>query len=128
MANYDCASRTSYFKTTDEERLRVLVKDKIGAELFTRDDGTFAFGAYEEITSYWDEESGCDNDIFEELQKIIPDDEAVVIFQSGHENLRYVDGYVFIVTKTNLDFMSIIGYASERVKEITGREPPRMSY
>ena len=115
MANYNGFTRTNYFRVTDEERLRELVSacvcDEDGLELFERTDSDggkwFGFGAYGSISGLQvpdddpDECSDYDFDLFvSKLQKILPDDDAIIITEVGYEKLRYLTGYSVIIAKT----------------------------
>ena len=131
MANYCCSARTNYFRVTDEKRylelLNTLASDE--GEVFAFDekseDGTptHAFGAYGVIYCYHDGNEEDDFDWFiSELQKILPDDEAFIFFEAGHEKLNYVNGYTTIVTRSNIENISLEGEAIETAKKLLGNE------
>lgn len=128
MANYCCATRTNYFHVKDEDALRELMKhcdvteDVLDLWGESDDDGktVFGFGCYGSIMGYvedpddWDE---ADMDEFcRRLQKIVADDDAVLIFESGNEKLRYVVGSVWIITAASVEYHDIreIGIMSAR--------------
>ena len=100
MANYECTTRTNYFRVTDEERYKELfglLTAEMEIEDFTKEDGEkilHGFGSYCDIDCYGDEEQEnlpADFDEWlEELQKILPEDEAFIYMQAGNEKLRYV--------------------------------------
>lgn len=121
MADYIAATRTSYFKVTDEKKYQVLFAglESNGDDIrdFTEkdNDGSLwhAFGSYGEID--WYPPSNEDDDyvepdsdrFYDELSKIMADDCACVIMSAGHENLRYIGGYVVVITKDKVSFNNL---------------------
>ncbi len=64
-----------------------------------------------------------DFDVFlEEMQKILPDGEAMIYTEVGHENLRYVSGYATIVTNKEIRCLDLTSYALETAKEMLGTD------
>ena len=138
MANYECASRTNYFRVTDEERYKELFaglssEDKIDDFTHKDEEGVVwhGFGSYDSIG--WsdgkepedpdDDDEDDDQDIVDfayELQKILPDGEAFILFESGHEKLRYVTGTALIVTKDGTEFLDLRNKAVEIAREMLG--------
>ena len=138
MANYYSCSRTNYFRVTNEEKYKALFDNLVGGEDevhdFSREeDGVtyHAFGTYGSVDyivppNNSDDSNNTDDydydynfDLFlEELQKILPDDEAFICMESGHENLRYITGLLVIVTNTKIEYMDIRGEALRRAREI----------
>ncbi len=124
MANYECTVRTNYFRVTDEERYQELFGSLYSGcdiEDFTKtaEDGTLyhGFGAYDCI--------GVDgedlDDFYEEIQKILPEDEAFILVEAGHEKLRYVVGYVIVVTKKGgIVYKSLDDVALEVARQTLG--------
>ena len=124
MSNYYANSRTNYFRVTDEVRFAELFANLVADEDevcdFTKldDNGValHAFGGYGSIDYRVpilnDDESDDDYDydfdgFLEELQKILPEDEAFIYMESGHEKLRYVTGISIVVTKTKIETLDI---------------------
>lgn len=131
MANYCCSARTNYFRVTDEKRylelFGTLTSDE--GEVFAFDEKsengtpTHAFGAYGVIYCYHDGNGEDDfNWFISELQKILPDDEAFIFFEAGHEKLNYVSGYATIVTRSNIENISLEGEAIEVAKKLLRNE------
>lgn len=135
MANYYSTSRTNYFRVTDEARFDELFKNLIGIEDevydFTEiDDGVtlHAFGCYGSIdykkpmqnnSEEDDEDYDCDFDSFlAELQKILPEDEAFIYTECGHEKLRYITGFSIVVTKTKIKSVDIRSGAVELARKM----------
>lgn len=132
MANFECASRTNYFRVTDEEKLdRLLadIEDACGTLHYSKEKdgqlfhvicsyGFMDFDWFEECTGY---------DFFEKLQQILPEGEVFIYMEAGHEKLRYVDADAIILTKDErrkLNFESIILKECERM----GYTAPVLSY
>lgn len=96
MANYTCASRTNYFRVTDEAEYEKLFnclcsEDSIEDMSKTRNGVIYhAFGSYGSI-DYCDDsdpDSMDDIEVFaKKLQKIMPDDDAFILFESGNGKL-----------------------------------------
>ena len=91
MANYCCAIRTNYFHVKDADEFRKNMSRVYGCEdavdLWEDEDAdgnlVFGFGCYNGISG---------------LQKSVADDDAVIIFESGNEKLRYIVGSAEIIT------------------------------
>lgn len=111
MANYNCVVRTNYFRVKDKDAFRDLIKRSYGSEenleLFEREEGgktLFGFGCYGSIAGLRSEtdenDPGDENydDFIDELQRLVADDDAVIIMEAGWEKLRYIVGQAEIVT------------------------------
>ena len=131
MANYMATARTNYFRVTDENRYSELF-DKLycedSIEDFTENkDGIIyhGFGAYGTIDYLVGDEDDCEYDWDEfitELKKILPDDEAFIYMESGYEKLRYVTGFVLVVTNKETKSMSLDSWAKEQAKLLLGND------
>lgn len=131
MANYYCSARTNYFRVTNEERylelLNTLTSNEGEVFIFSEkpENGTLthAFGADGMICCYHDGNEVDDFDWFlSELQKILPDDEAFILFEAGHEKLNYVNGYATIVTCNNIENISLENEAIKVAKKLLENE------
>lgn len=129
MANYESATLTNYFRVKDPDAFREFMSRVYGSDevqLWEGKDlnGTvqFGFGVYGWISGFCpsedEEDDDCDYDynaFLDELQKHIADDDAVIILESGHENLRYVVGGATIVTSKEVEYLGINELAEKRV-------------
>ena len=135
MADYESKSRTNYFPVTDESRLREIV-DKCSSDGYcllvqnAKDKTKFSIrisGAFNGLSEPTDENceeckncscrdcgecelSGYDNAIeklYEELQKILPAGEAVIMTEVGGEELRYLTGLSTIITKDDFQQLDL---------------------
>lgn len=114
---------------TDEDKLRALIEkiNSSGKEVQlwdrTLSDGSnkmFAFGAYNDVQDYYEEDIDDYVPIYKELQDILPADEAILIFEAGNEKLRYVNGYVTIITANNIEHRSIRDMGIDVARELLG--------
>jgi len=129
MAEYLATTRTNYFRVTDEKRYQELFAHLVAdgdIEDFTEErDGVLyhGFGVYGSINYEETEDFDYDFDIFlHELQKILPDDEAFIYIESGHEKLRYVDGCAVVVTSREIKNKCLISWTEDTVKELLGED------
>ena len=136
MANYLSTTRTNYFRVTDEERYQELFEGLTPADDildFSKEiDGVFyhGFGAYTDIDYRCNtsEENDCDNygydfdKFLQELQKILPDDEAFIYFEAGNEKLKYVTGIAIVCTSKEIKSMSLESWAVNQAKELLGED------
>ena len=119
MANYYATIRTNYFSVKDENAFRELFQSVIAAEdevhLFEelQSDGSmkFGFGCYGTISGVCtdsDDEDNPDWDRFmEALQKLVCEDDAIIITEVGNEKLRYVGGISTVITSTEIRCVDI---------------------
>lgn len=128
MANYECTVRTNYFRVTDEKRYEELLNGLCAEDNihdFTKvKDGVLyhGFGSYGSI-DYIDKNEEYNFDEFlEELLKILPEDEAFMYFESGHEKLRYIVGSVIIATKNKIVYENLENLAMNKAKEMLGND------
>jgi len=127
MANYYGKTRTNYFSVTDKEKFRQIIAlcgasdDNIKIIEKVQDDGSIKYGFYCESSidglpiaadadntdkDYEDDNVDYDYDAFcEALQKILPDDDAIIITEVGSEKMRYLIGICTVIT--NKDFKCI---------------------
>ena len=129
MANYTAASRTNYFRVTDEDKYSELFSNLTSEDIIndfteTKDGIIYhAFGCYGSIYYEDYETDNCSLESFLlELQKILPEDEAFMLFESGCENLRYVTGYSIVCTKKTIRYFNIIDESVKIAKQLLGND------
>ena len=127
MANYAAVARTNYFRVTDEEKYQKLFKNLrpeghvVDFSCVVDDQIWHGFGAFTDITYGDEENSYSDIDIFiTKLQDILPDDEAFIYVESGHENLRAVTGYYIVATKKEIRYGNMCEQAARVAGELLG--------
>lgn len=127
MANWYGASRTNYFRVTDEEKYEELIgrlscEDEIHDFSYEKDGEIWhGFGAYDSISFLADEddEEWYHIDYFvDELSEILNENDVFICMCSGHEKLRYVTGEVIVATKTEKTYLDMETYAVEKAKEL----------
>ena len=133
MANYIGVFRSNYFQVTDEEKFKGIVSRMSSGEgpvtLFTERAPYYGFGgdgSLSGVVSEDDAESDFPEADFhlmvQELQDILPDDEAIIIMSAGHEKFRYVSGWTCIITKDGYDYIDMTESAKEKAKELLKNE------
>lgn len=141
MANYCCAIRTNYFHVKDEEKFRELMSRVCGSEDSVElweetdsDGGTlFGFGVYGGIAGLIpnddedDEEADYDKFI-DELQASVADDDAIIIFESGNEKLRYLVGIATIITSKYSKCLDIGNCAVKQAGNMLGKDSWHTEY
>lgn len=119
MANYYCNVKTNYFKVTDVDKLKELVKN-VNAELFEdkADKGYYGFGIQNSssIDTFYDENDE-EVDLVEEIQKILPDNEIFIMHEIGNEKLRYLCSYITIATNKTNETLSLPSIVEKRIKD-----------
>ena len=135
MADYCCAIRTNYFHVKDKEKFMNFMQHVRGTEdsievwtdVDSKGNTVYAFGCYGTIDGYVsnldDDEEEPDIIAFEMgLTDHIADDDAIMIFESGHEKLRYVIGGVLIITSTGSEYHDIREIGINSARTLLGNE------
>ena len=127
MANYLATARTNYFRVTDEGKYQELFSKLVSEddiEDFTeiKDGITYhGFGAYAPIEYLNNDEYEFDMFI-EELQKILPENEAFMYFEVGYEKLRFLVGYACVVTHNEIKEMNLDSWAKNTARNLLGED------
>ena len=64
----------------------------------------------------------CMIEFYQELQKILPDDEAMILMESGNEKLHYVTGFITVVTSKDIKFANMTDIALETARAMLGTD------
>ena len=133
MANYNCTIRTNYFHVKDEEKFDELMNRVAAEDLKVfHENEMVGFGSYGSILGIAVEEDGEeDYDAFvDELQKLVVDDEAILIMEAGYEKLRYVTGSVLVITSKGTEYRSIENIGIELAQKMLNNPGyhPQTSY
>jgi hypothetical protein len=124
MANYYCWTRTNYFKVKKLNDFRAKLGSYSGGEGgidIWEENGLVALGAYGSMITLYDEDKDDWIEIFEVLQDHIEDDEVVIIAEAGHEKLRYVTTFAWLVTKDDVRFVDAVNEVVKDAMRITGK-------
>ena len=137
MANFIGTARTNYFHVTDEEKYKYLFNGLVGSddEIISFDETDkngkilHGFGSYSSI--YWSpskadgnpdwlDEDDADGyeDFLNQLSKILPEDEAFVLIDVGHEKLRYLSGFATIVTNKDIKYVDLTNTTQTVAREM----------
>lgn len=134
MANYGCVIRTNYFHVKDEDRFLSLIENTYSEygdlEVITKYDklknplyGFACYGGISGVINTDDEEEETSYDLFlDQLQECVAEDDAIIIFELGSENLKYLIGSATIITAKEIKYLSIENYAINTAKEMLGNK------
>ena len=136
MAYYYCVVRTNYFHVKDSEKFEKLMNSAYGSEdevdiWREKDDQgnlVFGFGVYGGIAGIFnDDEDPEDADdpldnFLHGLQNCVAEDDAVIIFEIGHENLRYLVGNAIVITSKKIEYCDISEWAQAKGAELLGNQ------
>lgn len=136
MANYTCAVRTNYFHVKDEEAFRKFAeklycnegdievwedKDKAGKTVF-------GFGCCSSFCGIHSDSANAENpdaayDCFvDEIQKLVAEDDAVIIFEIGREKLNYLNGLATVITTKEQKYLDISDFAVDQARKMLGNK------
>jgi len=155
MADYLCVSKTSYFRVWDEEEFRKVASSILGDVDIWEQVGTdgvkrFAIAGYDYMTAFSYACDSCSSsedsrrcktceyndyrnrfsgitETAEAIQLCLPEDEVAFIFEVGHEKLRYVCGWVCMITPKDIQYMDLHQWAIEKCEQL-GLPVPQMDY
>lgn len=118
--------RTSYFRVVDEAKYKELMAPLKGDFVFDfskEKDGFLwhAFGNDYPLDHYEMDEDYID-ELMHEISKIIHENDACILIQQQHDNLRWLQSDVFIVTKNHVDYRSLEHIAKEVAAERIGAD------
>lgn len=132
MANYNAYVTTNNFTVTDEEKYQKLYKGLISEDLYYAsykdEEGVLhhGFASYGSVDYYHEDDEDYEEPDFDEfvngLQKILPEDETFILYEVGHEKLRYVCGYAIVVTKTDYEVIDLENTAKEMAKKLIQKQ------
>ena len=126
MANYYSSYRTNYFRVTDENRWNDLFSKLSGDDLsdFSEvKDGiqVHGFGGYDYVAYDIDgseDYEGSIDEFLTDLREILPEGEAVIYTETGHEKLRYVSAFSIVATKNSVESINLQDAAIEKAREM----------
>ena len=134
MANYNCTIRTNYFHVKDNEKFEEFMTHVYGEglEVFHSADSNgnkvYGFGGYGGIAGYFNKEEDYeDNDeawdnaydnFIDGLVTHVTEDDAILIFESGNEKLRYVVGSVAVITSKGYEYRDIRDVGMEMARQM----------
>lgn len=129
MANYVSTHRTNMFRVTDEEKFKDIIKHlqaESDIEVFEAscgDEKWFGFGSTNTLKEHANKnEDDCDPTLDEmgELQKIIPENEAIMITDIGYEDGHYIGAGTLVITKNASEYVSLNDVADQLASKLLG--------
>lgn len=119
MSNYYGKVRTNYFSVTDENALRDIISRVRGSEdtvelhmeqaingekkfMFLCESDILGFPETDENGEVYEDCDYSFDDFTAALQKILPENEAIIITEVGSEKMRYLSGYVTVITRNEI--------------------------
>ena len=134
MANYNCTIRTNYFHVKDNEKFEEFMTHVYGEDLevFHSADSNgnkvYGFGGYGGIAGYFNKEEDYEDDdeawdnaydnFINGLVTHVTEDDAILIFESGNEKLRYVVGSVAVITSKGYEYRDIRDVGMEMARQM----------
>lgn len=132
MANYTCAIRTNYFHVKDEKAFRTFAEklccNEGDIEVWEDKDNAgntvFGFGCCSPFRGIHSDSANIENpddayDSFvDEIQKLIAEDDAVIIFEIGREKLKYLNGLATVITTKEHKYLDISDIAIEQARKM----------
>lgn len=125
MANYTCTIRTNYFRVKDADKFKTFMSDVYGTEdeieVFeeTDKDGVtrYGFGCCGQIRGVRPtNEDGIFSEyaaFIEGLQELVAEDDAIIIFETGSDGLRYFTGTADVITTNGHKYLRIEDWATK---------------
>lgn len=130
MANYECCSVTNNFNVTDKKRLEDIVIGIPGAMLYHNNNAdkpdSFMIVCYDSVNLTFPaaEDGGYDyeheQDTVDEIQKILPDNEAVIIMEVGSEKCMPT-AYATVITNKTVAGINLAEAAKDLAFDLTGK-------
>lgn len=130
MATYKAITKTNHFHVTNAEKLKDIVSrmhcnSKVTLVEDEQGQNTYAIWAHADIRGvYPDENSPSDiagpdfGLMTAELQTILPEGEALVLFELGTESLRYLVATATIITRNEVKQIDLVDGAFNMAREI----------
>ena len=127
MANYYCTSRTNYFHVNNVEKFKDLIGRtypigdiEVNEQKDDNGNSTFCFGCHGTIDGL--DVDGClsQDAFYNELQKLVAENDAIIIFEAGAEKLKYVVGDALIITHDDIKRLSIDDLAVKEAGKMLG--------
>lgn len=131
MANYYGLCRTNYFTVTDSEKFTDIMKHLSGESEVKfyehdTDKGKYMFYCECNLTGYIDDPDDDDSDndalgrMIDELQKILPDGEAIILIEAGNEKMRYIHCISTIITNSKVKYVNLADISLAKARKMLG--------
>jgi hypothetical protein len=131
MANYYSKCRSNYFAVTDLAKFKDIMSHLVGEGEIAfyehgTDKGKYMFYCDCNLVGYIDDpddDDGYDDASYrmiEAFQKILPDDEAIILIESGSEKMRYIHCMATIITNSEVKYVNLSDVALAKAREMLG--------
>lgn len=137
MATDIVTMRSNYFKVTNRKAFEELMNtvksdDEIQIWEHPDDPNQIAFGSYSDINGLKDENGNLIDDSYDKvlakMQKLLPKDEACIIFAVGHCKLRNVYADAIIITSNKIDSIMLDNLAIQCARKLLNNDSFTTSY
>ena len=127
MANYYGLTRTNYFQVTDEEKFLEIMSRccgfEDGIEVVSETDQNnikrFMFYSESGIAGFCNDDDDYDiNGFHNALQSVVAENDAIIITEVGHEKMRYLVGWVDVITRNEIKSESLEGIGKRLAREM----------
>ena len=128
-------TRSNYFRCTDPEKLESIVSriitdgydGEVFSKLTTDDEKLYAFcvdgtifGLMKEGEEEPEDEDYNAEDVYSALQEVIPEGEAIVVEEVGHEGLSCLAAFATIITRHEFTYVNMMKAAEKKAGEMLG--------
>lgn len=130
MSNWEGAARSNYFRVKDLEAFKNAMVS-IGLAVIEADDRVMVHPWGEDgwpSSTVDHDDSVEDIDVMEEIHPHLVDGEVAVLVQSGHEKLRYIDGYAIAFNNTGKSCQLTLEDIYEMAERTFGVMPTQAMY
>ena len=128
MANYIARTRTNYFKVKDIKAFREEMEkfsSMHNIEVWEKEiDGEIrvAFGGYDSLVSVFPDEEALEPISMEGvIRPHLEEGEACIIFEVGHEKLRYLTGEALVITQNATKYVNLTDVAIKSARKLLKR-------
>ena len=119
MSTYSGSFRSNYFRVTDAKKLKDIIDHtesfNASVELYDNHDGRWYIRGggcdwgiglphYDDNGEY---DGICGMDLYKALQKIVAQDDAIIIIHIGREGYRYSIAYAVVITRKHIEYIDL---------------------
>ena len=124
MANFETVSRTNYFTVKDINAFKAEMNELDFQDFswFDGENGTVAFGGYEETSRGWSELLDEDVEVSDIIMKHIVEGDACIYVEACNEKLRYVGSYGFVATSKEVKNLNMDTFLIQHAKDMLNNQ------
>lgn len=118
MATYEAKARTNYFTVTDKAAFLEWMKTYNPSAKLIEHKGEVGF-IYDGSADMCNRDLGYSEKMaIEQLQKLLPEKEAVIIKEVGYEKFSYLTAYCQIITRDAVESIDLDTFAMGKASEM----------